>query len=819
VQKTKKLQHIFAVVFLFVCTTGYLFDVLFLDKHLSAFDFALEKPSWEIEFGKIRAQNIFLSDSPAAHYPYRKEFWEAAKQGYNAQYLPHIFTGKPTVGQGTGIFSTSLFQLVMDIPNAIDFSTWFRLLLAAGLMYLFLTQLGLSSGAATLGAVAWSFNLHQIAWLMFPQHLATQLWLPLLLSLNIFVLNNTKNITGIIGLILCVVFFYTSGYTQIVLYSFIFVGLFNTLYILIVQKDSRVQKIKNWMLIHCVYLIAGVFLLPDALWQAQEISEGLRGAQKFRHNKYALDLSFGSILQLLKDFFPRPIEVIRFFTANYHSDFRPIPSLKAIFKSNVVEYQVFFGFLCLYFCVYGVVKGLIKRQRLLVVWVLMLCFCIALANGNAILISLLNMIPFAGSGTYSRIMTLVLLVAIIISAYGLDYFIEDVHKRKYFAAIASIGLIILWLVSAKDTFPDIVLYREFYLLLFLLLGFIGICFLLGRFQHEKLIYSLVIIITFAELAHGGYGFNTRLNSEHHFPKNQIINSIQQTPGNFRTAFLMDHPGYQHNIPSYYDISTLGGYETTVPNDYLYFMRKAYQSVHVTANGILFLFDGNLEILRLLNTHYVVSNLGLKSDLITEVYKNDAESLYKLNDPLDRAYCVTDQIINPSVYEIPYQLAGIAKTLDRPMIVEKALLETETLTEHCNVSNLNAYSSKLEFDVESDQATIVFIPTNFHQYWNAEINGKSAKIHKANFTFMALVIEPGKSQIKLEFINQKLTLAAVLLIILGLISISIGLTRHSTGWRKAVFILCGVLLIGKNLMSIPGIMNTDIPERPVISDKK
>ena len=808
-------NHIISLAFMFVCATGYLFNVLFFDKHLSAFDFALQKPSWTVEFGDRTAQNYMLSDSPTAHYPYKKTFWDSTRQGYNTQYQPHIFSGKPTSGQGVGIFSTSLFQFVADIPNALDFSTWFRLILAAALMYLFLFQLGLGSAAASLGAIAWAYNMHQIAWLMFPQHLATQLWLPLLMCLNLIVLKSRLNLLAMLGLLLTVVFFYTSGYTQIVLYSFIYMGLFNTLYVLLVQQASIIEKFKNWIGIHAIYIIAGLLLLPDALWQAQEIKEGLRGSQDFRYEKFKLEISIAALAQLLKDLLPNSIEVVRFLMPNYKSDLGQIPAIKDLLKSNVVEFQVYFGLICLYMTIYGLVKAVFAKDRLLIVFCIMLFFCITVFNGNETIISVLNFIPFAGSGSYARIITLLLLTAIIIAAYGANYFVEDLKNQRFLMILIPLLIIVFWLVCGRIANPDTLALREFIPWLFYLSGFLVCSMALARFGKLNLILPLAVVLCFSELAVTGYGFNTRLDKQDHFPENTIIKKLRAADGDFRTALLMDHTGYHHNILSYYDLSTIGGYETTVPNDYIYFMHKAYKKMHLTLNGILFLFDGNLEILRLLNTRYIVSNLGLNSHLISPIYENNAETLFKFNDPLERAYCASDQIVNSNKDDIPAQLAGLAKTMDRPVIVTSPIVKAGELTENCKVSNLHVYNSKMTFDVETDQSTVVFVPTNYHGYWSARINAEKAPLYRANYAFMAIKADPGTNTVKLEFINTKLTIDAIILILLGFFSLYVGIMRTDKNWQRAVFILCGVLLIGKNLMSIPGIMNTDIPENPPI----
>ena len=449
------------------------------------------------------------------------------------------------------------------------------------------------------------------------------------------------------------------------------------------------------------------------------------------------------------------------------------------------------------------------------VFCIMLFLCIALFNGNPTIISVLNMIPFAGSGSYARIITLMVLTAIIITAYGASHMIEDLKNRQYIYLFIPLLIILLWLFYARLVNPDTLALREFTPWIIYLIVFIFCSIGLVRMGKLKLILPVAVILTFLELAVTGYGFNTRLDKENHFPENTIIKKLRASEGDFRTALLMNHTGYHHNILSYYDLSTIGGYETTVPNDYVYFMRKAYQKLHLTLNGILFLFDGNIEILRLLNTHYIVSNLGLESDLISPIYKNEQETLYKFNDPLDRVYCATDQVVNPDKGKIPGQLAEIARTMDRPVIVTTPIVEAGVLTKRCNVSKLQVYTSKIKFEVETDRPTLVFVPTNYHDYWRVRVNSEKATIHRANYTFMAIKIDAGKSSVVLEFINTKLTIGAVILLLLGLVSLYVGIIRAKKSWQRTVFIACGVLLIGKNMMSIPGIMNTDIPEKPVV----
>jgi hypothetical protein len=779
----------------------------------------LEKPSWKEEFGEVLANNRILSDSPTAHFPYKKEFWDTTRQGYNTQYLPHIFTGKPTAGQGVGIMSTSLFQFFMEIPDALDWTTWFRLVLAAVFMYVFLIQLGVGPAAATLGSIAWTYNMHQVAWLMYPHHLATQLWLPLLLALNISLLKDRANPAAILGLVFCVVFFFSSGYTQIVLYTFIYIGLFNTLYVLIVQHGSAVQRLKTWVYIHAIYIIAALVLLPDALWQIQEIAEGLRGNQDFRYSSSKVIVSAETVGVFFKDLLPDSIEVSRLFMPNYKSGLGQPPLIGQFFRANSVEFQIYFGLICLYFSLYGLFKGVVSKNRLLILFAVLLFLCIGLLNGNQILIGLLNLIPAGGAGSYSRIITLILFFAVIFVSFGVKFLIDDLSRNRLVFLLVPFLVMMAWLVVAKLQNHDVLALREFAPWVGYLLVFLVLCAVLTRFKKTGFIAPVAIGISFMELVLAGYDFNTRLEGKYHFPENETIRQIRAADGNFRTALLMDNTAYHHNIFTYYDLSTIGGYSTIVPNDYIYFMREAYGKIHVTLNGILFLFDGNLNILRLLNTRFVVSNLNISREPLDPLYSNKAETLYQFKDPLERAYCASHQIVNKQSASIPRQLSNLAARYDRPVIVNEPLVAEESLTEDCKVSDLKVFTSKLTFEVDTDRPSVIFVPINYHAYWGARINGKEAKVHRANYAFMSIAVPSGVGKVELEFVNTKLTIGAIVFIALGLIAVAIALIRVRPMWQKVVILLFAGLLIGRSLLSIPGVMNMEIPERTAPEHKQ
>jgi hypothetical protein len=67
-------------------------------------------------------------------------------------------------------------------------------------------------------------------------------------------------------------------------------------------------------------------------------------------------------------------------------------------------------------------------------------------------------------------------------------------------------------------------------------------------------------------------------------------------------------------------------------------------------------------------------------------------------------------------------------------------------------------------------------------------------------------------VQLQYTDQKLFLGALLLIGFGLFVLGYALLAVNPIWRKILFALCALMLIGKNALSVPGLKNIEISER-------
>ena len=126
--------------------------------------------------------------------------------------------------------------------------------------------------------------------------------------------------------------------------------------------------------------------------------------------------------------------------------------------------------------------------------------------------------------------------------------------------------------------------------------------------------------------------------------------------------------------------------------------------------------------------------------------------------------------------------------------------------------MKVYQGKIDFRATSDEPTLVFIATNHHNTWRARIDETRTEINAGNYAFMVVRVPAGSSDVQLQYTDQKLFLGALFLIGFGLFVLGYAVLSVNPIWRKLLFALCAVMLIGKNALSVPGLKNVEISER-------
>jgi hypothetical protein len=96
---------------------------------------------------------------------------------------PHQLCGTPFAAnaQSAIYYPPNILRPVLGAARAAGWLAALHLLIAAAMTYLFLTRLGRSPTAATIGALVYALSAWQVSWLHLPTFAATSCWLPAVL--------------------------------------------------------------------------------------------------------------------------------------------------------------------------------------------------------------------------------------------------------------------------------------------------------------------------------------------------------------------------------------------------------------------------------------------------------------------------------------------------------------------------------------------------------------------------------------------------------------------------------------------------------------
>lgn len=805
-------RHLAALILFPALSFVWVGDTLIGSHDLSAFDIVFRLPHWKAAHEYRGVQEMILSDSPQAHYPERALKWGAARNGHLIDFNPYIFSGIPDQAQGPGGFVTSPFQLFMEVSEAIDWSTWFRLAAAGLFLYAFLIVLGLSPWAAILGGVIWVFNFHQMVWLEFPQHLATQLWIPAILCFNYGILRWGLSWERVLGLVVTNALFFTSGYTMIVLYTYIALGLFNTAYLVADGQKTAAERASRWLSIHAVWVLSALLLLPKVLVDVEAINEGLRGQQDWLLKAPGLDWNIQTLLTTVKNSLPDIADYKRFFSANYFGGIWGEDYFGREHFGNIVHASAYSSVVMLLLAPISLRwLGQADRRPFLLASCVVLMFAFGMIHGDRLIINAFQLVPMSGYGGHDRYLTVITLFLSILAAIGLHSLMKLEIRTSYKVFWAIFALLItspLWM-QLPD--PSINLRRMQYPVAVLLATGVAAA-TLYYFRLWRHLPIVMVIAVAVDLLVVTYGFNPRMEDQRNFPTTPTIELLLDDQTAYRTAEVSTRQLYPPNILQYYAIPSIGGYWTVVPNRYLRFIDSTIDDYHFTNNGQLFFFDINYEVFRLLNVKYLMSENKLDDERLRLAREAPGYWVYELADALPRAYCASDIARFSSERALLDQFDETAKSYDRPMAVVSEAGGSTPLTEQCEVSGIKARLNGVDFTVDAAEDTFVLVPYNHLKGWRARTADRSLDVRRANYNFIAIPVDAGSHTIELTYHEDLIGVFSYVMIGLGLTVLGWFLASGRRTGASWFLVVLGTVLVFYTLLELPAVSNNQVPER-------
>lgn len=806
-------RHLMALILFPLLSLIWVGDSLFTSVDLSAFDVIYRLPHWKAEHEYRGVQQLILSDSPQAHYPERALKWRAVREWGRVDFNPYIFSGMPELSQGAGGFITSSFQLFMDVSDAIDWSTWFRLAVAGLFMYGFIVGLGAGQYPAILGGVLWAFSFHHMGWLLMPQHLGTQLWIPVLFYFNCMILRRGLTSENAMGILVSNALFFTSGYVQITLYTYVAIGIFNTVYLAAESGTAIRDRVRRWCTVHLIFILSAVVLVPMLFAQLQFLDEGLRGQQHWRPGIPDLSWDAGTLATSVKNMLPSIGDYKRLYSANFFGGLWGDKYWGKEVSGNIVSASIYTSVL-IFVLIPAALVWLREpgRRPLILASCVVLMFAFAMIHEDPVILNLFGLIPHSGHGGYSRYTTIIVFFLAFTAALGLQ--VLATMKRRtaqyVFWTLLFLAAASPLMVQVVDTGLMLSSMKYPLMVLGLTAAAAAVLTYLRLWHHLP---GLLILVAIVDLWIVGHDFNPRMEKARNFSLTTTLEHLISDRSTYRVAEVSRRQLYPPNILQYYGIPSITGYSTVAPYQYLQFIDRNVGDHHVTSNGQLFLFEANLDVFRMLNVKYVLSQDKLADERIRLARAAPGYWVYELTDPLPRVYCADALSTFQSEEAVLDSFPRFIAAHDRPVALTGDVRSTVELTSNCTVSDIEAYLNGVEFTVSTDAGTYVFIPYNHYPHWKARSNRKSIPVLKANLQFVALPVEPGEQRIRLIYNDPIHLFFCVSLIGLGTVVLAWFVRTPSKTLVAWLLAYAGMVLIIYNLLEMPGIADTDLPERP------
>ncbi len=129
------------------------------------------------------------------------------------------------------------------------------------------------------------------------------------------------------------------------------------------------------------------------------------------------------------------------------------------------------------------------------------------------------------------------------------------------------------------------------------------------------------------------------------------------------------------------------------------------------------------------------------------------------------YTIIDTTLTPELFESGKFDYSQTVVLEKEPTLTSFTKQDSTRANALGTSIITDYTmDDFTIAVETEKAALLFINDNYHEYWNAEINGKKVPIIKAFNTFRAVEVPAGKSTVRMYYKSEMVSLSAMLVYI-------------------------------------------------------
>lgn len=232
-----------------------------------------------------------------------------------------------------------------------------------------------------------------------------------------------------------------------------------------------------------------------------------------------------------------------------------------------------------------------------------------------------------------------------------------------------------------------------------------------------------------------------------------------------TPYIEQREFLQPSMNIQYGLASADGYLNLIPRHVIAVWGNEKQPgiIHKTGRispdgKNLEISKGTIEILKAFNVKYILSLWELKHPSLSFIGRIKDVYLYENKDVMPRAYLVSNVIfIDEKKAEDPELVSGLVKGEEN--LEKSVILSLESNTEKVNADTTNpgsveiiSYSPesiRLKVNCLIEKAWLVISDTDYPG-WEAFVNERKVKIHRANLCVRAIEIYRGKHEVRFEF---------------------------------------------------------------------
>lgn len=771
----KKILNFFPQVFIFF--VWFIFSSPYFLKNLvpfpSRYQATFYSPWGDYLSFPGPPKNSAMPDLISQIYPWKHLVISGWSQLQIPLWNPYSFSGTPLLANYQSAVFTPFNLLFFPLPfiDAWSILVLLQPLLTGIFMYLFLRSLLVSKTGSLISAVSFMFCGFITTWMGYATLSYAILFLPLaLFAIEKYFITLKKIYLLLLSLTIPLSFF--SGHFQISLYFFLFTSIY-----LIFKIFSSKEKRRGVNAV--IFLFFGMLLTMPQVLPSIEIY-----AQSFRSEIFQkIEVIPWQYLPTLlsPDFFGNPVTGNDWFGhyAEWNGFIGVIPLILAFYSLTKIKSAK-----TLFFLIFGVISLLIAFDTSL--------------TGLIVFLK----IPVLSTSAFSRIMVLFSFSFAVLAGFGFDLLLKDLDKKKFKKIIGLLSFfilifIVLWsFVYLKIFLTDkthIIARQNLILPTLIFFAFLGIVLISVFLKKKSLLLLLALLVAF-DLLRFAIKWMPFEQKDLVFVKTPVISKLWEIQGRGRIIAGFGREGSSN----YYKLPSVEGYDAVYVRRYGQFIASLKSGTLADSPRSIVNFPNDsffaAKAANLLSIDFVVHKLSdgknswtfpywLYPKQFVLVYKDKKYEIFKNRESFPNTFFVNSYTVRKNPQDILNTMFTESFDLRKEVVLEEEIADFSLEKDRGTAEILNKSLNKMEILTKSDANNLLFISNSFYPGWEAKIDGKKAKIYRANFTFQAVPIEKGTHKVELTY-EPNTFKTGVMLAILGLLGIMVLASRTLT--RKASF---------------------------------